>query len=341
MPSNSFNVRLLRLQIFTTRLCSSCARPVCVNFTWFCATKRQPSINCFYDRIIQLTPSIQIDLVPSRTPTPEEQDNSLWIEQQQACKQKRKIRVKIIEEEDEDQLAEEEKVTKEEAKKRDAKKADSSECTTVQKANESKGSTRKKTSVSWTDSKEGDEDRAQQQARTQFNEDSLNNNISKLKDKNEQKVANNQISSKSAIKFDSPNETANHRVDRAPGQNNISSNQRRSSKTARFNQDSADRSDSISSAINWPNYDDHELNKVASRFVQQIIEDATREVEKRMKPSTSRTSGNSVSLNLFVCQRQQLSLLVCSLVNRLAEHLFDAFRLEISLFVRFVSGEFR
>lgn len=222
--------------------------------------------------------------MPSRTPTPEEQDNSLWIEQQQACKQKRKIRVKIIEEEDEDQLAEEEKAAKEEAKKRDAKKEDE-----AQKSNETKGSTRKKTSVSWTDSKEGDE--AQQQART--HEDSLNNNISKLKDKNEQTVANNH--SKSAIKFDSSN--ANHKneraSDRAPAQNNIGGNQRRSSKTARFNEDSADRSDSTSSsAINWPNYDDQELNKVATRFVQQIIEDATREVEKRMKPSTSRTSGN-------------------------------------------------
>lgn len=236
-----------------------------------------PTLNL---QIFQLTPSIQIDLVPSRTPTPEEQDNSLWIEQQQACKQKRKIRVKIIEEEDEDQIAEEEKTAKEEAKKRDSES---------QKANENKGAARKKTSVSWTDSKE-DEEKAP--ARTQFNEDSLNNNISKLKDKNEQKVANNQISTKAGIKFESANETIDQRSDRTTA----TSDQRRSSKTARFDADSADRSGSISSAINWPNYDDHELNKVASRFVQQIIEDATREVEKRLKPSTSRTSGNCIRL---------------------------------------------
>ena len=226
--------------------------------------------------------------MPSRTPTPEEQDNSLWIEQQQACKQKRKIRVKIIEEEDEDQLAEEERTVKEEAKT-----GVNAEPPAVQKANENKAgsSARKKTSVSWTDSREGDE--AQQQASsTQFNEDSLNNNLSKLKDKNEQKVANNQVSSKAGIKFDSSSETIDYRGDRAAGRNSIGSDQRRSSKTARFDNDAADRNDSIGSTIHWPNYDDHELNKVASRFVQQIIEDATREVEKRLKPSTSRTSGN-------------------------------------------------
>jgi hypothetical protein len=52
---------------------------------------------------LKLTPAIQIDLVPTRTPTPEEPEDTSWMEQQvQRSMNRRKIRVKIIQEEDED-----------------------------------------------------------------------------------------------------------------------------------------------------------------------------------------------------------------------------------------------
>lgn len=52
--------------------------------------------------------------------------------------------------------------------------------------------------------------------------------------------------------------------------------------------------------INWPNYDDNEINKIATRFVDQIVEDAKKEVEMRLKPSTSRTSGKFFVLILII-----------------------------------------
>ena len=108
----------------------------------------------------------------------------------------------------------------------------------------------------------------------QFNEDALNNNISGKIDRNEQKLLNNQAAAANNGKSTKVNSTAKF----------VNAN------------DQIRRPSSKSEAeINWPNYDDdqYELKKVANRFVAQIVEDATKEVEKRLKSSTSRQSYQS------------------------------------------------
>lgn len=151
---------------------------------------------------------------------------------------------------------------------------------------------KKKTAVSWTDGRAESEER-----RTKFNESStFNDSNNNLKKKHEQKVESRQIKPAAddrkqvnSIRFDSSSEPINgyQKNERRVIQN---SNYRKNSKTTRFNDENR---------INWPDYDGQELNQVATRFVHQIIEDATREAEKRLKPSTSRTSGKFICL--FFC----------------------------------------
>lgn len=128
----------------------------------------------------------------------------------------------------------------------------------------------------------------------QLNDESiLNDNNNNLKNKDEHVRSNNFIKKTSndfnkpkvnSIKFNSSNDFMNgYQKSEIVSPKNFRTN----SRTCKFND--IDDEDNI----NWPNYyDKHELNQVASRFVQQIIEDATKEVEKRLKPSTSSSKGS-------------------------------------------------